>query len=600
MIFPGVIVVSKLLAELLAQFVPMRIRLYLIFLLWIPSGLYAQKAMDFEEKLRVVEGLTYDVSSFDSAYAIADDMLKMARTDLEKGLANFAKAEVIVKNGWGYYLGEYGVPYIEDAINYLAEAGRRDLLSDVFSTLSISYITKYNPNNEITSARELEYLRTALRLRNDPSFKLTLPFKANLEDHNTTSGDILPTIKAVSEDLEISRQKGNRHGLMYRTEKLGYLYWQLDNNLSRAEPFLRNAMELAKELNSEYFKSICLGQLAVYANKSGDYNKALNYAMEGLNHCQNQQFPFRETIFRDQLYQTYLALGNEKEALHHRSASLNTSERVQQLSYYKRHKMVMDRIREMEYRKELEAELKQKTHRLTLITSGIVALLLITLLAIFANLRLRNKNKEILEASLVGQSTERRRVAADLHDNLGSTLSSIRWSLDAIDQSTLSHDQQNVFGSLKENLEKAYSDVRLLAHNLLPVALEEHGLCEALKLLTQKLNKNGKTQFSIMCNPDFPRIHKKLEFELYSICLELYSNILKHSQAEKSETSLSIESDKIELKVSDNGIGYESDNQPGMGLKNIQDRVNSIQGQWFVNSLSHSAGTENVFHIPVR
>ena len=596
MIFRPLVVDTVVLAELLAQMFQMRQNLLYIFLLCGLSGLSAQKPPDFELELQKVENLTYDVSSFDSAYAIADNMLKTAETDLEKGLANFAKAEVIVKNGWGYYLGEYGVPYLEDAINYFALTDRKDLLSDAFSTLSVSYITKYNPDNKITSAREIEYLRIALEIQNNPEYKLPTPFNANLEDKNTTPADLLPAIEVVEKDLETAQAAGDRFREMYRTEKLGYLYWQLDHTMERCEAYLIKAGQLATELNMDFFHSVCLGQLAVYSNQAGEFNKGLEYALEGLQHSQGKSFIFRETIFRDQLYQSYLALGKEKEALMHKAASLDLSEKAQQLTYSKRHKMVSDRIREMEYRKTLESELEQKNHRLSLIYFGIIGLLLVTLVVIYSNLRLRTKNKEILEASLAGQSLERKRVAADLHDNLGSTLSSIRWSLDTVDMSGFSEDQNKVFLSLKENLDKAYGDIRLLAHNLLPVTLEEVGLCAALLQLNQKLNKNRKTEFKFTCENEFPRMNRRLEFELYSICLELYSNIIKHANAHQAETSIYLANGKIHLTITDDGIGYETEAISGMGLKNIQERIDVIQGCWIV---SHESGTKNQFVIPL-
>lgn len=563
------------------------------------SGLKAQDHLVLEDMLAQVQSLTYSIESFDSAYSVTNEMLMLAKTDYEKGLANFARGEVIAKNGWGYYLGEYATPYLEEAVNYFVKAGNSDLLSDALNTLALSYITKYNPNNKLTSARELEYLRMSIKVRIDPDYKIDLPFKANLHDQNTSSEDILPTIEIVKKDLSLARTHNDLNKVMFRTEKLGYLYWQLDKNLSRCESYLLSAAKMATELKNEFFHSICLGELTVYANQAKEYQKALEYGMAGMHHTDANDFGFRATIFLDQLYLSWLALGNENEAVRFKSQSIDLTQNMESITYTTRHKLVMDRIRDMEYRSKLEEELRVKSQRLSLFYFAMFGILCVIGFVFYSNYRLRQKNKEIQEASFLGQSIERKRVAADLHDNLGSTLSSLRWSLDSVDQTTFSEDQRKVFGSLKENLDKAYGDVRLLAHNLLPVALEEVGLCAALQQLTLKLSRNGKTQFKLTCGSDFPKLNKRLEFELYSICLELYSNIIKHARANLSETKLRLENEGVQLIVTDDGKGYQINKAEGMGLKNISERVKAVKGKWTVEQNSDAGGTVNNFQIPV-
>ncbi len=549
-------------------------------------SLHAQlrKELDFEETLATIETLTYDVNSFDSAYELADEMISKAKTDEEKGMANFAKAEVIVKNGWGYYLGEYGVPYLEEAINYLAKSQNRELLSQAFNTLSVSFITKYNPNNELTSTRELEYLRMALSIKNDSAYQLPLPFIVKLKDRNANEDDVKSTIKSVSEDLNLAIRSNDLARQMYRTEKLGYLYWQLDGGLQRSESYLLKAAEMASAKNDQIFLSICLSQLTVYANRAKDFQKALEYGLKGLKHSEEHSLRFRESIFRDQLYLTYKALNRPEEAIFHKAIAIELEEQIQSETHPKRQKMVVDRIKALEYQNELENSLKEKTNRLNYIYSGIAVLLLVILGVLYSNYQLRKRNKLISEASLTGQSIERKRLAADLHDNLGSTISSIQWSLDAINLSAMSSSQQSVFKNLREQLQKAYGDIRLLSHNLLPLVLEESGLEGALRQLLHKMNKNPKVHFHLEVDKELGRLEKKLEFELYCICMELYNNIMNHSNASEATTILKRLNNQLILEVSDNGKGFKNDEKEGMGLKNIRERVKAVKGQIYISS----------------
>jgi signal transduction histidine kinase len=211
------------------------------------------------------------------------------------------------------------------------------------------------------------------------------------------------------------------------------------------------------------------------------------------------------------------------------------------------------------------------------------------------NNQLLEKNSAIIHAHLSGQTTERQRVAIDLHDNLGSTISSIKFSLEAIDRSKMNEDEVAVQENLYSLLDKAYTEVRLLSHNLLPEEFEKKGLTETLTEFIRKINKASKIKFDLKIDENFGRQDHKIEFELYSICMELVNNIMKHSKATQARITLSkqtpplgvggLKAEQILLFVSDNGIGIFKNDSDGMGMKNIQARVDSINGKWTVKSV---------------
>ena len=99
---------------------------------------------------------------------------------------------------------------------------------------------------------------------------------------------------------------------------------------------------------------------------------------------------------------------------------------------------------------------------------------------------LQIQNSELQAALLKGQTIERQRVALDLHDNLGSTLSALWLSVDTIDKSKMNEEEREIHQNLRENLEKAYNDVRLLSHNLLPEEFEKQNLKPLCKVLYEK------------------------------------------------------------------------------------------------------------------
>ena len=216
------------------------------------------------------------------------------------------------------------------------------------------------------------------------------------------------------------------------------------------------------------------------------------------------------------------------------------------------------------------------------------------------NIELIQKNEEILTALVEGQTLERKRVAVELHDNLGSMLSGMKWRLQALDKEKLSEKEQKVYEGILTMMGDAYSEVRLISHNLLPAELEKSGLPGALQKLANDINQSEKLQLSINFDENSIKIDKKTELELYSICLELVNNILKHSGATKSSISFQIKNENLVLQIEDNGKGISPEIQKkGMGFKNIINRVNSLKGKLIMSS-AEEQGTTFLMKFPLE
>lgn len=211
-------------------------------------------------------------------------------------------------------------------------------------------------------------------------------------------------------------------------------------------------------------------------------------------------------------------------------------------------------------------------------------LLLLVGASLWYNRRLFRKNREIKEALLKGQKIERRRVAADLHDNLGGMMSAIRLTIEAMDASKLSKKEKEVYQSVLGMTREAYNEVRLLSHNLQPEELEKFGLSQAIQRLVNKLNNSQKIHFSALVN-QLQELNKELEFNLYSICLELANNIIKHSGATEASFEFITKGTQLQLFVTDNGKGFIQNNtSDGMGMQNIQERTNQMGGTLKIHS----------------
>ncbi|RYF76904.1 MAG: hypothetical protein EOO39_05070 [Cytophagaceae bacterium] len=240
-----------------------------------------------------------------------------------------------------------------------------------------------------------------------------------------------------------------------------------------------------------------------------------------------------------------------------------------------------------------------------LLVGGMLMLLLLMGLIVYNNRQLRQKNRAISEAHLQGQTLERQRVAADLHDNLGTTLAALQWSLDATDKSKLTAAERAVYATIREQVSQAYRDVRLLSHNLLPDELAKQGLAAALQKLVEKMNRNTPVNVQLTGADELPALDQQAEFELYSICLELLNNTIKHAQATEARIDLHLTAHTARpaeagllMTISDNGKGVSDQPTNGRGLQNVAARVASLSGT-LVTDREPGGGVRNRVNVPV-
>lgn len=217
-----------------------------------------------------------------------------------------------------------------------------------------------------------------------------------------------------------------------------------------------------------------------------------------------------------------------------------------------------------------------------------------------ANRELVRKNEEIKQALFKGQTIERKRVAIELHDNLSSLLSAVSMSMQYINARNLSESEQSVYQNVRQMIKNAYSEVRNISHNILPAELEKEGLASTLVALVSKLNQNSPLQFSLAIDGLDERPPAQIEFNIYSIVLELINNVIKHAQATSVTIDLHHDDSRIELVVSDDGIGLgKSAAKRGIGLQNIQTRLDSLGGTLRVIR-PLELGTRIVIEVPIE
>ena len=210
-------------------------------------------------------------------------------------------------------------------------------------------------------------------------------------------------------------------------------------------------------------------------------------------------------------------------------------------------------------------------------------------------------NQQIaLETGLKLQNQERSRLAKELHDGLGIDISIIKMKLEALSIDwKKSGNRSKEFNEAIANLDNLASDVRSFSHNIMPPDLEKNGIVFVLENLVynlQKLNSSIEINFTTNINEKLP---DDLSQNLYFIAKELINNALKHSNASIIDVELMKEKNGTELKVSDNGIGYDFEKslkKDGLGLESIKSRVALLNAKLEISNKPSSGTSHKIIH----
>lgn len=186
-------------------------------------------------------------------------------------------------------------------------------------------------------------------------------------------------------------------------------------------------------------------------------------------------------------------------------------------------------------------------------------------------------------ALMKGQEEERKRVARDLHDGLGGLLSGIKLTLTKVRGNfILPEDGMSAFSRALTQLDTAISEMRRVAHSMMPEALVHYGLPEAIKDFCEDITESGAIMARFQALGMTSRLESSTEVVLYRIVQELLNNVLKHAQASEVYVQLIRKDNILNITVEDNGKGFEAtglDAQKGSGMRNIYNRVAYLNGK---------------------
>jgi signal transduction histidine kinase len=196
-----------------------------------------------------------------------------------------------------------------------------------------------------------------------------------------------------------------------------------------------------------------------------------------------------------------------------------------------------------------------------------------------------DQQKIMLNASIKIQEEERKRLAADLHDDAGPLLATARLYLN---ENLLNQDRANQLQSIyqaRQIIDDTILLIRNISHDLMPPTLKNFGLESAINDLFQKISGSGSVNASLRFHDYKERLKPEKELIIFRVIQELINNILKHSNASFIHLTQNVHADKFYLRLHHDGRGivqadFEKLNKSniGLGLKNISSRVHLLNG----------------------
>jgi two-component system, NarL family, sensor kinase len=497
------------------------------------------------------------------------------------------------------YLQDYetALQYLLPSVAYFEKTNNDARLSLVYDNLGVIY----RETKQYDKALEYHHKALAIAKKSGASYDIANVL-SNLGNAYASSKKYDTAIAIMQEGLAIAKKENYENIVSNVTSNIGGVLIK-QGRYDSLNYYCTEGLRLAEKLGDSLTMVNNIYGLAVHAFYKSDFKKSEELSGVGFAMAQKRNYVEPSQLFADILSELYLIKGDLKKYDYYNRLSIELSEKYFS-DRMQRNVQALDKKYETE-KKEKQLLLQQsairKKNTLNYILIGSTAsLLLISLLAYRTYQQKRKlqeqkiteleKEKLLLATQSIvkGQEDERSRLAQDLHDGLGGLLSGVKLQLGAMKGNLiLSEEHGRIFNNALGKLDESISEMRRVAHNMMPEALMKLGLQQALQDYCDGLSESQ----SFKINGEFYGLEKRMdsstEIVVYRIVQELLNNVVKHSGATTILAQVMRQENNLSITVEDNGTGFDmtqTDFLKGAGLKNIQSRVDYLKGQLDIQS----------------
>jgi PAS domain S-box-containing protein len=216
-----------------------------------------------------------------------------------------------------------------------------------------------------------------------------------------------------------------------------------------------------------------------------------------------------------------------------------------------------------------------------------------------SHVRIKDRARKLI----VAQEEERKLIARELHDDLNQQVAALAIGLGRLNRQLSSYDTaiQTQLTKLEDRTTRLSDEIRRISHELHSSTLEHVGLEEALKLFCSEFSDQQEISITLSIEEGLGIIPSDVSLCLYRVVQESLRNIARHSGTKHADLELSRSGEFIQLRVADQGVGFDPliSGRRGLGLISMEERVKFLQGSLDLKSLP-GVGTELKARIPFR
>lgn len=584
-------------------------------------------------KVRVLYNLTYQLfgHSLDSALIYAQECYRIGKDVEDPGM----RCSSLSIMGTCYlYMNEYDSS--EYYYNQALEITKQHHIPDKASALYTNMGVLYKRQGKFDKAIEQYLEGLAVDDVNDQYYGGVIK-RINIANLYSSQGDLEGGIRYSEEALDLiplveHEAKDRMHSLLLNN--LGTIYLQ-DSMWDKALYYFDESLVINRQINNQNEIARNLHNIGTLKEKIGEARQGLPLLLDALQ--------IRERVDdRVGLIETHMELGTTYSKMNdnatsqvHFDRAIQIAEEIDDLSLlsetyraqsdeYNRlgnHDLALNALKksityhdslqqQIDQQTKIEMEAKYQTARkdAQLAASDLliskrtnqrnmyIAAGTLLLLGLFYLFDRNKKNKKLseekldnlkkyqkilaMDAMLQGQEDERKRIAQDLHDGLGSLLAAARLQMHTIQREIEKMGELQLVGKTEKLIDTACDEVRRISHDMMPSVLLEHGFLEAIKDLVEEL----KTEHGLLIRYDIkgnPDLDDATTLNVYRIIQEILQNAVKHAHANIIELDIESMSELLAISITDDGVGFDPTRiqSDGIGLKNIRSRVNYLNGK---------------------
>ena len=245
-------------------------------------------------------------------------------------------------------------------------------------------------------------------------------------------------------------------------------------------------------------------------------------------------------------------------------------------------------------------------HQTSIFTAIIIASVIVGVIITYFIVTLighHKRNVELYKSKMLAEITtlenERKRIAADLHDELGPIVAGIKLKLNSLDVDE-KQDMQTL-GRIHDNITELINRMKGISNDLMPMILLKKGLVEAMDVWVAEINRSKKFTIKFI-HDNIPHFSENKSINLYRILQEIIHNTIKHAGASELLIEMKLSKSRLIVLTKDNGAGFnyaaELKEHSGLGLRNLLSRTEALNGNMYIES-GAGRGTSYTFEIPI-